>query len=1432
MKLRSIMMTLLLFYGALSTLYAQSWNVTVFMQPFPSPYLSDWENNPTIGSLTITNNTATPTDALIHLTIARTNGSVLATGTSNPVTTQPGVPVQVNSDRFIDWNTVSYDAGSRDQAIQTGRLPEGDYNACITLRDMSGMVLVANVCAPFTIVYPNPPSLFFPMDGDSLDSVYPIFTWTPVNVPPAYQLHYVLRVVEILAGQPPHQALLANIVHYEENNLLTTSIQYPLSALPLEPGKRYAWQVQAVDQNGFPPSANQGRSEIWTFVARDPLSQIPPTTSSGPVLIKLVPRAAGGSSGGFTSFASVVQQLESGSIEVPYETNATDMEQDTITILANDGWYADHAKRSWAAKGTLWGSGANTSSSEVLFGAVWGPGMDVTRTILVWKTRFPGFTGYAVLSLREFDLKPHDLPGALAGSISTSADTTFASEAFSGNDDLELKRGLTLVGRFDLNNGQHDKWAALGVEEPYIKVTGSWAPKAGIGLSYQRLVGGDVEKERGWEAELKGEIPITREPVHWLTELNLEVGVSVEKDAIKKELKVAPKIAGVAKMTSSWLQGLNFLSDTVEVTLSLEAEWTRDSTGFQSGWPEFIVTLEFDDVIKIDRFENVFKVHDPKIEWNITKWRQNKGGLKLEAEFDIAQIEKVGTIEIELEKGESVSTRPGYVPPPTNPTTGSPGSSTPTTNTPPALPAKTNLAAMMNPSRPEPLAGAKPPSQWKPKVTAKFDPVALGSLGLSLVLRKALGDDIFGDAGLLDEFLPVGRNSSPAPPYAPPEIPDFLNNLPALQELSMSFRPGSLGSMVVKGKTSYNNSSTEFIVARAESPVKKGFLFGLKPQNWSISNHFPGFSMPGLDNLTLSNVALIFSSVEGVMPSSELSDEEFDFYSAAYGSDDFTVVIKEGLNLIAAIPGDNLGSGGPLVPLMEKVGVDRGGTLLLQGSLGTRIQDIYLLAVFPSMQPPGAPEWFRSGEMAIELTGQPSIGLAGALTVNIEGDDVTFLLKTKAGPQGLILSGGLVAIDGWQSPFGIEWLTLNRVMMLLGVTPTGSVQLGFNADMVVGTKDIDVAVLVALSPVGVPTNFLFDGESAVGFAVSDVADLHAKMVAASGQQGIPLDAMPPLGLKHARLKFAPKDAPELGISRGMAIRGLLYLESGSSIKEIAEADFDVSMEGIIARGNVAAFTLGPVKLEEASIDLTLTRSEQHFVLAGSTNLGFASAEIEMNLTKTRAFFHAETRIFNAFQAELNARGELSLTQPVFTVNGKMKDDFHSVVANQLRPAIRDIVTAQRNSAKTAADAADRKWQDAVKAREAARKKWADLPLLPRDPKVAARNAWEAAIARAAQLRIEKELAEGRERRWTLAGNSLAQLEQQAGSGNFIVVRSAEFEADLANLKTGAVKKMALDARVGQREFDLELTAWNFKNMGASVKGAAQNIADQLFASFQ
>ena len=1254
---RFVLLFLICFLSLNSTITIAEWNVDMNInQQFPSPYISDWENNPTIGSLTITNPTSSQTDVLIYLTISHNTMGVIAAGNNNPITTLPGIPTQINSDRFIDWNTVTYNGNMQDQLIQTGRLPEGDYSACVTVKDLGGATLASNICKQFTIVYPSPPSLFYPADGEQLTSNYPIFTWTPVQVPPKYQLKYILKIAEMLPGQTPNQALLANTVQYEDDNLLSTNLQYPVSALPFEPGKTYAWQVKAVDQDGFSPSSNQGRSEIWTFVTPDILNQSPPTptASTTPLTIKLVPESAGGQSNNFTSFENVVEQLESGQIVLTYQSQSSstnNQSSDTTTLLAQ-GKYIDSTNHSWAAKVNVWNNGGahqpwqmgpDNSSSEILFAALWGKTMDVSRTIAVWKTRIANFTGFVIFSFRDFDLTKDDLPGELrTGGTAALGDTTVSIEGFLGNEKkLKLKRGLNLLGTFDLSNGQHDTWAKLGVNSPYVKVSGTLAPKLGVSISNVK----GWESELGLEAKLSGEIPVRKlyldsirirettleaaisaevmkdngkwwfkgwkaeltgkttwqppDSVEWLQEVSLELGITVEnkKDSLdgERKLEITPRISGTAKITADWLDKLS-LNNPLEVTLSVEPKWTRDSTGLKSKVPDFIVKFAFDDIVSIKKFENIFKIHDPKIEWNISEWKRKEGGLKLEAAFDFAQIENVGTIEFEYSKEDSKKVPFGGVPTPFK---------------------QADLLALMNMGSNEPLSGGKkakisgtnsigkPTWKWK----ANFDPVALASAGIKidLVLRTLVGDEIL-KFGYINSTQHSVRHAVPPLKDPPKDITDFLNNLPALDELSMSFRPGSPGSMVIAGKMTYINSSTDIIISKAESPSKKGFILGIKPHNWSIKNYFPNFSMPALDNLTLSNVALIFSNVEGVMPSTELSDEEYDFYSSAYGKDEFTAVIKPGLNIIASIPSEKLTSNSPLLPLMNKLGIEQ-GNILLQGSLGDKIKDIYLLAEFPSMHPEGSPDWFKSGQMAIELTGLPSIGLAGVLNVKIKDDDVSFIVKTKAGRDGLILSGGMISQEGWKSPFGIQWLTLNKVVLLLGVTPAGSVQLGFEGDMVIGEKDIHTAVLVALNAVtGVPTNFMLDAESEAGFGLSDLVKLQHKIAEAHspGSLAIPLDNFPPIYIKDAKLKFAPKDSPELDIFRGMTVGGVLQLKpsSNSSAKDIASVLFDVGDDGLIARANIDSFALGPVKLQEASMDLTLTRSEQYFILAGRSDLRF------------------------------------------------------------------------------------------------------------------------------------------------------------------------------------------------------------------------------------
>ena len=241
---------------------AAGWDARLAISPFPSPYLSDWESNPSIGTLTITNPTGTDRNVLLAYRVTDQGGHLLASGRSNPLLIPAGPPTVLSD--FVNLpGSSQHDQTLEDRMRRTGRLPEGENTTCVAVTDAGGFVM-AEDCATFSIVYPDPPYLIGPLDEAALASGFPILQWTPMQVPPAFHLTYLVRVSEVLAGQTPLQALVANIPVFEATTN-STSLEYPIGATPLVEGKSYAWRVQALDQNGYAASSNDGRSEVWTF---------------------------------------------------------------------------------------------------------------------------------------------------------------------------------------------------------------------------------------------------------------------------------------------------------------------------------------------------------------------------------------------------------------------------------------------------------------------------------------------------------------------------------------------------------------------------------------------------------------------------------------------------------------------------------------------------------------------------------------------------------------------------------------------------------------------------------------------------------------------------------------------------------------------------------------------------------------------------------------------------------------------------------------------------------------------------------------------------------------------------------------------------------------------------------------------------------------
>lgn len=497
------------------------------------------------------------------------------------------------------------------------------------------------------------------------------------------------------------------------------------------------------------------------------------------------------------------------------------------------------------------------------------------------------------------------------------------------------------------------------------------------------------------------------------------------------------------------------------------------------------------------------------------------------------------------------------------------------------------------------------------------------------------------------------------------------------------------GVTTATARTRLGNADALVLVS-AQLPVagaERSFIIGIKPVHWSITEAIPALSNPVLDNLTFSNVALIISDVDIERHSSTLEEAEYEFYQEVYKSDDFRLVLKPGINLIAAIPAEGLPADHPLITVMDALGIEK-GNVLLQGTLGKSlallaspgaggmdiIKDVYLRAELPPMRPAGSPAWFRSGQLALELTGAPSVRLVGEMNVLIEEAELQFFLAAALAKSGMSLAGGLNAADGWQQPFGIPWLILNNVTLALGISPTG-ITPGFAAGMVIGEKDIDVAISMTFTPTGVPSSMMVKGESEKGFGIADLVELQARMAAArdaalkaSGTDGppaaaIPVAALPNVDFRKVGLQFAPRDAPELGVERGMKIKGEMWLPLSPSgeLTNFASVDIGVTEDGLWARGHLNAFALGPLVWEDALIDLTATREAQYLFMKGDVTLFGARQAVDLALTKDSLSFRSQTRMFDMFSADLQVRSAFNLQRPDFQVDAVVAADFGAAV---------------------------------------------------------------------------------------------------------------------------------------------------------------------------
>lgn len=209
------------------------------------------------------------------------DGQTVFDVTSNPVALVSGVHVYTS---FDDDPAITFPITYQEivaladpilgqDVSRTGILSEGLYTLTVEAVpvDPSELLLQVPGVSTFFVQYLEPPVLLSPEAASVLSNALPVFSWMPVLGGPAATLYeYEFVLVEVLDGQLPQQAVESNRPIEEAVVIGQTVLAYTADRLPLEAGKRYAWQITARDADGSVPFTDDGRSEIGTFVYAPP----------------------------------------------------------------------------------------------------------------------------------------------------------------------------------------------------------------------------------------------------------------------------------------------------------------------------------------------------------------------------------------------------------------------------------------------------------------------------------------------------------------------------------------------------------------------------------------------------------------------------------------------------------------------------------------------------------------------------------------------------------------------------------------------------------------------------------------------------------------------------------------------------------------------------------------------------------------------------------------------------------------------------------------------------------------------------------------------------------------------------------------------------------------------------------------------------------
>ena len=243
--------------------------------------LDDWLEEPNLWNITITS-TEVLTDAYLHITLYSgrfgliVDGKVylrgdleLIDGKTRTIYNSDVAPSDVKGPQAPGYKDF------KDAVLKTGFLPDDTYTFTFDLfGKKEGELDFSHIAGPqvesMKITTPRAPVLISPPDRDENVGSFPTFLWEQTDVRSGVNVTYTLRLYEMFDREgieiSTEDAISRIPIWIKEvENLKTVDFDVGESSEEFICGRKYVWQVQAVDVTGRYVGSNQGRSEIWIF---------------------------------------------------------------------------------------------------------------------------------------------------------------------------------------------------------------------------------------------------------------------------------------------------------------------------------------------------------------------------------------------------------------------------------------------------------------------------------------------------------------------------------------------------------------------------------------------------------------------------------------------------------------------------------------------------------------------------------------------------------------------------------------------------------------------------------------------------------------------------------------------------------------------------------------------------------------------------------------------------------------------------------------------------------------------------------------------------------------------------------------------------------------------------------------------------------------